>query len=113
MVGYSAGIQCKAQDWLSALDMAVNRQFLHGARDHGLSLMRDNGCQPTSLVFMRACATLEIHQAFTSDNNPKGNADTERVMRTLKEECLWLKEWTCPSKADPGTRRRHGERQRA
>lgn len=27
---------------------------------------------------------------------PKGNADTERMMRTLKEECLWLQEWTCP-----------------
>jgi transposase InsO family protein len=39
---------------------------------------------------------LQIHQAFTSDNNPKGNADTERFMRTLKEECLWLREWTCP-----------------
>jgi hypothetical protein len=24
----------------------------------------------------------------TSYNNPKGNADTERVMRTLKEKCL-------------------------
>jgi putative transposase len=45
---------------------------------------------------MQACATLEIHQAFTSYNNPKGNADTERFMRTLKEECLWLQEWTCP-----------------
>jgi putative transposase len=45
---------------------------------------------------MRACATLEIHQAFTSYNTPKGNADTERFMRTLKEECLWLQEWTCP-----------------
>jgi transposase InsO family protein len=39
---------------------------------------------------------LGIHQAFTSYNNPKGNADTERVMRTLKEECLWQQEWTCP-----------------
>jgi putative transposase len=45
---------------------------------------------------MQACATLEIHQAFTSDNNPKGHADTEQLMRTLKEECLWLQEWTCP-----------------
>jgi transposase InsO family protein len=48
------------------------------------------------MAFMRACATLGIHQAFTSDNNPKGNADMERVMRTLKEECLWLQGWTCP-----------------
>ena len=39
---------------------------------------------------------LSIHQAFTSNNHPKGNADTERVIRTLKEECLWRQEWTCP-----------------
>lgn len=58
--------------------------------------MCDNGGQPTSLAFMEACSTLGIRQAFTSDNNPKGNADTERVMRTLKEECSWLQEWTSP-----------------
>jgi transposase InsO family protein len=43
---------------------------------------------------MKACHHLGITQAFTSYNNPKGNADTERVMRTLKEELLWLREWT-------------------
>jgi transposase InsO family protein len=37
-----------------------------------------------------------MHQVFTSDNNPKGNAHTERVIRPLKEECLWLQEWTSP-----------------
>jgi putative transposase len=76
--------------------MAVNRQFPEGVQGQGLSLMSDNGCQPTSTAFMRACGSLGIQQALTSDNNPKGNADTERVMRTLKEECLWLQEWTCP-----------------
>ena len=45
---------------------------------------------------MRACTTLEIHQAFTSDHNPKGHADTERCLRTLKEACPWMREWTCP-----------------
>jgi transposase InsO family protein len=96
IVGYYAGIQCQSRNWLAALNMAVNGQFPAGARGQGLSLMSDNGCQPTSLAFMRACATLGVHQAFTSYNNPKGNADTERVIRTLKEECLWLQEWTCP-----------------
>jgi putative transposase len=96
IVGYYAGSPCTARHWLAALDMAVNRQFPDGARGQGLCLMSDNGSQPTSLAFMRVCATLGIHQAFTSYNNPKGNADTERVMRTLKEECLWLQEWTCP-----------------
>jgi putative transposase len=95
-VGYYAGLRCTAKPWLEALDMAVNGQLLHGARGQSLSLMCDNGCQPTSVAVLEACSTLEIQQAFTSDNNPKGNADTERLMRTLKEECLWLKEWTCP-----------------
>jgi putative transposase len=76
--------------------MAVNGQFPDGARGQGVSLMSDNGCQPTAQAFMAACRTLGIQQAFTSDNNPKGNADTERVMRTLKEECLWLQEWATP-----------------
>jgi putative transposase len=96
VVGYHAGTRCTAKQWLAALDMAVNSRFPHGAREQGLSLMSDNGCQPTSLAFMEACSTLGIHQAFTSYNNPKGNADTERFMRTLKEECLWLQEWTSP-----------------
>jgi transposase InsO family protein len=42
---------------------------------------------------MKACGTLQIEQAFTSYNNPRGNANTERVMRTLKEECIWINEW--------------------
>jgi putative transposase len=96
VVGHYAGLRCTGQQWLEALDMAVNRQFPDGVRGQGVSLMSDNGCQPTSTAFMQACATLKIHQAFTSYNNPKGNADTERFMRTLKEECLWLQEWTCP-----------------
>jgi putative transposase len=96
IVGYYAGRPCTAQHWLLALDMAVNGQLPDGARGQGVSLMSDNGGQPTAQAFMAACRTLGIQQAFTSYNNPKGNADTERVMRTLKEECLWLQEWASP-----------------
>ena len=46
--------------------------------------MFDNGCQPTAASFMVACHALEVQQAFTSYNNPKGNTDTERFMHTLK-----------------------------
>lgn len=27
-------------------------------------------------------------------DNPKGNADTERMMRTIKEEIIWLNEFS-------------------
>ena len=96
LVGHYVGLQAKTPHWLAALDLAVQRQFPQGSRDQGLHLMSDNGCQPTAVAFMKACATLGITQAFTSYNNPKGNADTERFMRTLKEELLWLREWTSP-----------------
>lgn len=96
LVGYYVGLQCTSRHWLEALDMAVNRQFPDGVRGHDLFLMSDNGCQPTSERFMKVCRKLDIKQAFTSYHNPQGNADTERVIRTVKEELLWLREWTNP-----------------
>ena len=96
IVGYYAGEQCRGKHWLEALDEAVNHQFPDGVRDHNLYLMSDNGSQPPSKGYMETCQNLRIHQAFTSYNNPKGNADTERVFRTMKEELLWLTEWTSP-----------------
>jgi len=96
ITGYYTGMECRARHWLEALDMAVNRQFPDGVREYSLHLMSDNGSQPTSVAFMKACRDMEIVQAFTSYSNPKGNADTERVFRTMKEELLWLHEWTSP-----------------
>lgn len=95
VVGHYAGEQSKAWHWLIALNYAVCQQFPHGVREatHDLHLMADNGCQPTSSAFMQAVSALGIKLAFTSYNNPKGNADTERFMRTLKEEFAWLREW--------------------
>jgi hypothetical protein len=42
---------------------------------------------------MQVCNTMEIQQMFTSFNNAQGKADTERVIRTVKDECIWLQEW--------------------
>jgi putative transposase len=95
-VGDDAGSPCTAKPGLTALDLAVNRQCPAGGRGHSVGLMRDHGRQPTAVGCLRTGSTLEIQHAFTSDNNPTGNADTERVIRTLKEECLWLQEWTSP-----------------
>jgi putative transposase len=96
IVGYYAGIQCRSCHWLEALNDAVNSEFPDGVRGSELSLMSDNGSQPTSVAFMKACREMGIKQAFTSYGNPKGNADTERVFRTMKEELLWLREWHSP-----------------
>jgi len=65
--------------------MALNREFPEGVRGRGLKLVSDDAPQPTSRSFMRDIATLAIEQIFISPDNPKGNAETERVMRTIKE----------------------------
>jgi len=93
IVGHYSGKQARTSEWLDALGKGLNREFPGGVRGNGLKLMSDNGSQPTSLSFMKACSSLEVKQVFTSYNYPKGNADTERMIRTMKEELFWLREW--------------------
>ena len=47
---------------------------------------------------MKACSELGIRQIFASYSNPKGNADTERVIRTIKEDLVWIKEFDSVAK---------------
>lgn len=97
ILGAFVADRSRAADWLEAVNQAVCRQFPQGIRETkhlALNLMSDNGSQPTSLSFMRECRALGIRQAFTAYANPKGNADTERLMRTIKEELCWLREWS-------------------
>lgn len=98
IIGYHVSPTSKTADWLEALNQAVNTRFPNGihAKLGKPKLITDNGCQPTSTAFMQACSTLKIKQIFTTWNNPKGNADTERVFRTMKEDLVWPREWDLP-----------------
>jgi|GEM_PF-2046525 len=53
IVGTSVSITSKTDDWLNALNYAVNTRFPDGilAAKHRLSLVTDNGCQPTAQRF--------------------------------------------------------------
>jgi putative transposase len=75
------------------MEGGVLQEFTNGVRGQGLKLVSDNGCQPSSRSFLKVSTTLDIEQIFTSYNNPRGNAETERFMRTLKEDLLWLEEF--------------------
>jgi transposase InsO family protein len=99
IVGWHISVRSKTVDWQQAMNQAINGEFPEGVRDAGLRLISDNGSQPTSVSFMRDMKTLNIEQIFTSYNNPKGNADTERVVRTIKEEVIWLNEFETFSEA--------------
>lgn len=94
IIGHSLESTSRTDDWLSALHMGINNQFPNGIKEANpyLQLVSDNGCQPTSKRFISECKSLGIQQIFTSYNNPKGNADTERVIRTIKEDLVWPRE---------------------
>ena len=93
IVGWDISLRSRAKEWKQALEMAVQREFPKGVKDKGLKLISDNGSQPTATSFMKDMVTLGIEQIFTSYDNPKGNADTERMKRTIKEEIIWLNEF--------------------
>ncbi len=69
MVGYNLGLQSKTEDWLKALNQAVNALFPKGFQEtekEQLFLISDNGCQPTSQRFMMNYAVMGIKQIFTT-----------------------------------------------
>jgi putative transposase len=93
IVGWNLSLRAKTSEWKEALDGAFCEKFPWGVRDQGLNLVSDNGSQPTSVAFMKDTAELGINQIFCSYDNPRGNAETERVIRTIKEEVLWLNDF--------------------
>jgi len=95
IIGHCMSTWSRTDQWLDALNMAVNDQYPGGILEAGRrpKLISDNGCQPTSEKFMRECSLAGLEQIFTSYNNPKGNADTERVIRTIKEDLVWINEF--------------------
>lgn len=99
IVGWDLALRSRAAEWKQALDKGITAEFPNGVRGAGLNLISDNGTQPTAISFMQDMATLGINHIFTTYNNPKGNADTERMMRTIKEEVLWLQEFTALEQA--------------
>jgi len=90
ILGSEISLRCRAEEWLRALDKALNEGYSEGVRSERVILVSDNGSQPTSVKFLKECQVLGIKQVFTSYNNPKGNANTERYFRTYKEEVSWL-----------------------
>ena len=96
IIGCHLNNNSKTSDWVIALDEAVNCPFPDGILESKIKpcLMSDHGSQPTSKGFMNYCNELEIQQIFASYGNPKGNTDTERVIRTIKEDLIWPREYS-------------------
>ena len=93
ILGYEVSLRNKSSQWISALQEALFNGYPDGARGKQIKLVSDHGSQPTSRSFMKFCSEHGIKQIFASYNNPKGNAETERMIRTIKEEVIWVNEF--------------------
>jgi len=93
IVGWDLSLRSKAEQWIDALNQAVEKELTLGGREYNLMLISDNGSQPTSIKYENFCNILGINHITTSYSNPKGNADTERLFRTFKEEIIWTRDY--------------------
>jgi len=92
IVGWNLSRRCRAREWLTALENALRREFPEGVRDAGLTLRMDNGCQPTSRLYLGALDTLAITGEWVGFNCPEQNAHVESLIGTLKRDWLWLED---------------------
>lgn len=87
----------KAQDSRSVLApvrQALVRAFGSlGQVPDGLELRTDHGPQYTGADCKALCDTWGLDHTFAPVGRPTGNAVTERFIRTLKEELIWLRDW--------------------
>jgi len=90
IVGCYLSDTSKTSDWIIALDKTINQQFPEGILESKIKpcLVSDHGSQPTSKGFLKYCDELKNQQIFASYGNLKGNTDTERIIRTIKEDLI-------------------------
>jgi len=87
----------KSQDTaavLAPLREALATEFgdVAGVPD-GLELRTDHGPQYTGADCEAFCAEWDLDHTLAPIGRPTGNAVAERVIRTMKEECIWLRDW--------------------
>jgi putative transposase len=100
IVGWALDRRCRAAEWVSAVRLGLERRGWKQKGDlEGLVLRSDNGAQPCSKRFVEYLGTAGIRGQYTGYSAPDDNAFVERVIRTIKEEEIWLNQYESWSEA--------------
>ena len=59
----------------------------------GFELLTDHGPQYTGVDCKDLCATWAVDHLFSRVGRPTGNALAERLIKTLKVELIWTRDW--------------------
>jgi putative transposase len=93
LVGIHAAKRATRYEALEPLRQGVRRHFGPLAENvaSGLALRHDHGSQYISDTFQQELRFLGIESSPSFVRAPEGNGCAERVIRTLKEQLLWIK----------------------
>jgi len=92
IVGWHLNRRCRAIEWTTALNNAILKEFPDGVRGKNLTLRMDNGCQPTSKLYIDTLTTCGIDGEWIGFNCPEQNAHIESLIGTLKQDWIWLED---------------------
>jgi len=90
IVDWSLTLRGTAKQVTTVLDRAVTQRFPDGVRGAGLKIASDNGTAFLSHSVQAFAALLEVELMRTRVRYPEGNGRCERLIRTIKEEEVWL-----------------------
>ena len=94
IVGWTLHRRCRTTEWISALRTGLESQGWTQKEDFpDLVLRSDNGAQPCSKKFVEYLGKVGIQGQYTGYDAPDDNAFVERVIRTIKEEEIWLNQY--------------------
>lgn len=95
LVGLHAAVSANRFEALEPIRQGVKTHFgsYERAVAAGLALRHDHGSQYLSRHFQEELRFLGIVSSLSFIRSPEGNGVAERAVRTLKEQCLWLKRW--------------------
>jgi putative transposase len=96
IIGWELALRGRAKEAERAIEMACIQRF-GTLRPKGSTpvLRSDNGLIFNARRFRDACRDYRISQEFITPYTPEQNGMIERWFRSLKEECVWLHNFTC------------------
>ena len=90
IVGWELSHRGRGQEVKAVLDRALVERFPQGVRGAGLKIASDNGSAFLSDTVRQFAELLEVELMRTRVRYPEGNGRCERLIRTIKEEEVWL-----------------------
>jgi len=96
IVGYRVSRSQEAKVAEGALEDALIHRFaMNRSQARGVLLRSDNGLIFTSKRYMKLIHKYGLEPEFITPYTPQQNGVIERFMRSLKEECIWLRLFSC------------------